>query len=88
MSRIIVQFMNADERGLQTLQELIAIMNGPQLGQQLGKPQLILVMLPANAADCRRTVKHWGDIKMTISTQCVVSHARRRLRYGRLFLGC
>ncbi|RDX56915.1 Piwi-domain-containing protein [Lentinus brumalis] len=56
-----------------TLQELIAIMNGPQLGQQLGKPQLILVMLPANAADCRRTVKHWGDIKMTISTQCVRS---------------
>ncbi|KAH9901258.1 Piwi domain-containing protein [Cubamyces lactineus] len=36
-------------------------------------PQLILVILPANAADCRRAVKHWGDIKMRVSTQCVRS---------------
>ncbi|KAJ3002386.1 hypothetical protein NUW54_g5874 [Trametes sanguinea] len=34
-------------------------------------PQLILVILPANAADCRRMVKHWGDIKMNVATQCV-----------------
>ena len=60
---------------LQTLDELNGILRG--LGQQFGPPQLILVMLPANAADCRRTVKHWGDIKMTISTQCVVSLASR-----------
>ncbi|KAL7283289.1 hypothetical protein ACG7TL_002718 [Trametes sanguinea] len=34
-------------------------------------PQLILVILPANAAECRRRVKHWGDIKMNVATQCV-----------------
>ena len=44
-----------------------------QFEPQLGRPQLIFVMLPVNAADCRRIVKHWGDIKIGISTQCVVS---------------
>ncbi|RPD66004.1 Piwi-domain-containing protein [Lentinus tigrinus ALCF2SS1-6] len=53
-----------------TLQELLAILR-TQYERQFGRPQLFLVMLPANAADCRRIVKHWGDIKMTISTQCV-----------------
>ncbi|KAI0721640.1 Piwi domain-containing protein [Cerioporus squamosus] len=56
-----------------TLQELYDIMASQQLGQPFGRPHLILVMLPANAADCRRAVKHWGDIKTAISTQCVRS---------------
>lgn len=43
-------------------------------------PQLILVILPANAADCRRAVKHWGDIKMRVSTQCVVRLSRSMCR--------
>ncbi|CDO70771.1 hypothetical protein BN946_scf184798.g86 [Trametes cinnabarina] len=34
-------------------------------------PELIIVILPNNAADLRRRVKHWGDIKMKVPTQCV-----------------
>ncbi|KAI0670510.1 Piwi domain-containing protein [Trametes maxima] len=36
-------------------------------------PQLILVILPQNAAECRRRVKFWGDIARSVSTQCVRS---------------
>ncbi|OJT08947.1 Protein argonaute-2 [Trametes pubescens] len=36
-------------------------------------PQLIIVILPNAAPDCRRAVKHWGDIQRNISTQCVRS---------------
>ncbi|KAI0646924.1 Piwi domain-containing protein [Trametes meyenii] len=36
-------------------------------------PQLIIVILPQNAAECRRCVKFWGDITRTVSTQCVRS---------------
>ncbi len=36
------------------------------------KPQLLLVFLPNNAADCRRYVKFWGDMVADVSTQCVV----------------
>ncbi|KAM5539012.1 hypothetical protein V8D89_007235 [Ganoderma adspersum] len=35
------------------------------------KPQLLLVFLPANAADCRHYVKFWGDMVADVSTQCV-----------------
>ena len=36
------------------------------------RPQLLLVFLPANAADCRHYVKFWGDMIADVSTQCVV----------------
>lgn len=35
-------------------------------------PQLVLVFLPNSATECRREVKHWGDIDTGVSTQCVV----------------
>ncbi len=36
-------------------------------------PQLMLVILPEFAADIKREVKYWGDIKRSVPTQCVVS---------------
>ncbi|EJF65736.1 Piwi-domain-containing protein [Dichomitus squalens LYAD-421 SS1] len=35
------------------------------------EPQLVLVFLPNSATECRRDVKHWGDISTGVSTQCV-----------------
>ncbi|KAI0374754.1 Piwi-domain-containing protein [Pilatotrama ljubarskyi] len=52
-----------------TLESLsAAIMNGQKI-----HPDLIIVVLPASAADCRREVKHWGDVRRMVSTQCVRS---------------
>ncbi|KAI0703384.1 Piwi domain-containing protein [Cerioporus squamosus] len=34
-------------------------------------PQLMLVILPAFAADIKREVKYWGDVKHSVPTQCV-----------------
>lgn len=36
-------------------------------------PSLVLVFLPSSAAEIRREVKHWGDIKRLVATQCLVS---------------
>ncbi|KAH9854098.1 Piwi domain-containing protein [Lenzites betulinus] len=41
-------------------------------------PQLILVILPEHGEGCRRMVKHWGDIRRQVSTQCVRSPKWRR----------
>ncbi|KLO09063.1 Piwi-domain-containing protein [Schizopora paradoxa] len=38
-----------------------------------GPPAMILVILPDNAAETKRAVKYWGDIKEGIVTQCVKS---------------
>ncbi|KAI0361956.1 Piwi-domain-containing protein [Trametes cingulata] len=46
-----------------------AILNGPEKG----RPEMVIVILPASAADCRREVKHWGDCQRKVSTQCVRS---------------
>ncbi|KAJ3557974.1 hypothetical protein NM688_g1184 [Phlebia brevispora] len=35
------------------------------------RPSFILVVLPANAAELRKQVKQWGDVKFGIVTQCV-----------------
>ncbi|KAI0637098.1 Piwi domain-containing protein [Trametes polyzona] len=35
------------------------------------RPQLIVVILPESAEECRRVVKHWGDIEKHVPTQCV-----------------
>ncbi|KAI0747992.1 Piwi domain-containing protein [Daedaleopsis nitida] len=40
-------------------------------GRALGEPQFILIFLPKDAAEVRRVVKHWGDCKRKIITQCV-----------------
>lgn len=48
------------------------VLAGPPQGSRY--PQLIIAILPNAAPDCRRAVKHWGDIQHIISTQCVVSH--------------
>ncbi|KAH7929773.1 Piwi-domain-containing protein [Leucogyrophana mollusca] len=40
-------------------------------GQPPSLPDLILVILPSNAADIRLAVKQWGDVINGISTQCV-----------------
>jgi len=41
-------------------------------GIQGGRPPtLIVVLLPSNALDIRRRVKHWGDVDNAVATQCV-----------------
>ncbi|KAL1947711.1 hypothetical protein VTO73DRAFT_13435 [Trametes versicolor] len=54
-----------------TLMEVadLGVRAGPPQGARY--PQLIIVILPNAAPDCRRAVKHWGDIQRNISTQCV-----------------
>ena len=37
------------------------------------RPSFILVILPAPAADIRKSVKQWGDVMMGVPTQCGVS---------------
>ncbi|PIL23868.1 Argonaute [Ganoderma sinense ZZ0214-1] len=51
------------------LEEAGRFMRAQCMGNE--KPQLLLVFLPANAGDCRRYVKYWGDMVADISTQCV-----------------
>lgn len=36
-------------------------------------PTFVLVFLPSSAAEIRRDVKHWGDIRRHVPTQCLVS---------------
>jgi len=36
------------------------------------KPKLIIVILPENALDLYTAVKHFGDIRRGVTTQCVV----------------
>ncbi|KAI8998763.1 Piwi domain-containing protein [Trametes punicea] len=70
-------FLIGDPRNPEpTLQEVGRRCLDPQFlepGQRNPSPQLLIVILPANAQDCRRAVKHWGDIKMRVATQCVRS---------------
>ncbi|TFK93742.1 Piwi-domain-containing protein [Polyporus arcularius HHB13444] len=65
----------ADERVV--LQELVRMLAisvhlGPPLRiHRTHRPQLMLVILPEFAADIKREVKYWGDIKRSVPTQCV-----------------
>ena len=47
------------------------------------RPQLILVVLPANAAAVKQVVKLWGDTERMTPTQCVVRHNIWHLRRPR-----
>ncbi|KAF9072959.1 Piwi domain-containing protein [Rhodocollybia butyracea] len=42
----------------------------PNLGKS-GPPPLLVVILPQNAAEVRHRVKHWGDVRAGIITQCI-----------------
>lgn len=64
----------------------LGVRAGPPQGARY--PQLIVVILPNAAPDCRRAVKHWGDIQRNISTQCVVSHPPFRPIVAALVLTC
>ncbi|KZT69027.1 Piwi-domain-containing protein [Daedalea quercina L-15889] len=47
-------------------------------GQQIS-PAIIIVLLPANAPELRRAVKHWGDVTRGIPTQCLRSGKWQKL---------
>ena len=36
------------------------------------KPSIVIVILPQHAAEIRKAVKYWGEIRTGIPTQCVV----------------
>lgn len=36
------------------------------------KPELVLCILPQHGTDIRQVLKNWGDVKRSVSTQCVV----------------
>ncbi|KAI1796007.1 Piwi-domain-containing protein [Ganoderma leucocontextum] len=37
----------------------------------LVKPELVLCILPQHATEIRQVIKNWGDVKRSVSTQCV-----------------
>ena len=36
------------------------------------KPELVLCILPQHGTEIRQVIKNWGDVKRSVSTQCVV----------------
>ncbi|KAI1796003.1 Piwi-domain-containing protein [Ganoderma leucocontextum] len=79
----VINFDRVQERQVQdflktlvaNLQNLVALENAWRFMRaqctESEKPQLLLVFLSSNAADCRRYVKYWGDMVADVSTQCV-----------------
>lgn len=38
------------------------------------RPDMIVVILPAEAGPIRHSIKYWGDVHYGLATQCVVRH--------------
>ncbi len=36
------------------------------------KPEMVLCILPQHGTEIRPIIKNWGDVKRSVSTQCVV----------------
>ena len=53
-----------------TLQSLAKLLRGIQ-GQATPETFILIVILPNSAGPIRNAVKHWGDVKVGVMSQCL-----------------